>query len=176
MVMGDLACTSHGACMVFPGESFEPGAVLRTIEEERYTSAYGVPTMFIAELDHPGFSRYDLRSLRTGTTAGSPCPVEVMKRVWRNMHMTEVTICYGMTETSPVSTQSHTDDPLEKRVATVGSVHRTWRSRSPIRRVALAVPRGIPGELCTRGYSVMLSAGPGGAAGLVLRSSQCPCR
>jgi fatty-acyl-CoA synthase len=156
MVMGNLACTSHGACMVFPGEAFEAGAVLRTIQEERCTSAYGVPTMFIAELDHPEFSRCDLRSLRTGIMAGSPCPVEVMKRVQRDMHMTEVTICYGMTETSPVSTQSRTDDPLEKRVATVGSVHPHVEIKLADPVSGHVVPRGSPGELCTRGYSVML--------------------
>jgi fatty-acyl-CoA synthase len=142
--------------MVFPGEAFEAGAVLRTIQEERCTSAYGVPTMFIAELDHPEFSRCDLRSLRTGIMAGSPCPVEVMRRVQRDMHMTEVTICYGMTETSPVSTQSRTDDALEKRVATVGSVHPHVEIKLADPVSGHVVPRGSPGELCTRGYSVML--------------------
>jgi fatty-acyl-CoA synthase len=156
MVMGDLACTSHGACMVFPGEAFEANAVLRTIQEERCTSAYGVPTMFIAELDHPEFSRYDLRTLRTGIMAGSPCPVEVMKRVQKDMNMKEVTICYGMTETSPVSTQSRTDDLLEKRVSTVGPVHPHVEIKVVDPSSGRVVPRGVAGELCTRGYSVML--------------------
>jgi fatty-acyl-CoA synthase len=122
-VMGNLAATSHGACMIYPGEAFDAGTVLATIEKERCTSLYGVPTMFIAETEHANFSKTDFASLRTGIMAGSPCPIEVMKRVQKDMHMPEITICYGMTETSPVSTQSKVDDPLEKRVATVGCVH-----------------------------------------------------
>ena len=156
MVLGNLAITTHGACMVYPGESFEPGAVLRTVQEERCTSLYGVPTMFIAELDHPSFAATDFSTLRTGIMAGSPCPVEVMKRVQREMHMPEVTICYGMTETSPVSTQSAVDDPLEKRVATVGRVHPHVEIKVVDPGTGRVMPRGTPGELCTRGYSVML--------------------
>ncbi|HSN92262.1 MAG TPA: AMP-binding protein [Anaeromyxobacteraceae bacterium] len=156
MVMGNLAATSHGACVVYPAESFDPGAVLAAVERERCTSIYGVPTMFIAELDHPGFARADLASLRTGIMAGSPCPVEVMKRVQKDMHVPEVTICYGMTETSPVSTQSRTDDPLEKRVSTVGQVHPHVEIKIVDPTTGRIVPRGTPGELCTRGYSVML--------------------
>jgi fatty-acyl-CoA synthase len=123
MVLGTLACTTHGACIVVPGEAFDAGTVLRVTAEERCTSLYGVPTMFIAELDHPDFERTDFSLLRTGIMAGSACPVEVMKQVQSRMHMREVTICYGMTETSPVSTQSALDDPLDKRVGTVGRVH-----------------------------------------------------
>ena len=123
MVLGNLACTTHGACIVVPGEAFDADTVLRITEQERCTSLYGVPTMFIAELEHAGFDQHDLSRLRTGIMAGSPCPVEVMKKVQSRMNMREVTICYGMTETSPVSTQSALDDPLEKRVGTVGRVH-----------------------------------------------------
>src|SRR5919204_141280 len=123
MVMGNLGCVTHGAAMVVPDAAFEPEAVLATVQEERCTSLYGVPTMFIAQLEHPRFAEYDLSSLRTGIMAGSPCPVETMKRAVSDMHMEDVTICYGMTETSPVSTQTGADDPLEKRVATVGRVH-----------------------------------------------------
>src|SRR5262245_65075421 len=123
MVMGNLAATSHGACIVLPADAFEPGAVLDAVQAERCTVLYGVPTMFIAELDHPEFASFDLTSLRTGIMAGSPCPVEVMRRVRSDMHMTEVTICYGMTETSPVSTQTKRDAPVEKQVTTVGVVH-----------------------------------------------------
>jgi fatty-acyl-CoA synthase len=156
MVLGNLAVTTHGAAMIFPGESFEPHAVMRTVQEERCTALYGVPTMFIAELEHPEFSSFDFSSLRTGIMAGSPCPVEVMKKVQRDMHMPEVTICYGMTETSPVSTQSRTDDPLEKRVGTVGQVHPHVEIKVVDPTTGRIVPRGSPGELCTRGYSVML--------------------
>ena len=156
MVMGDLAATSHGACMVFPGESFEPGRVLATIQAEHCTSLYGVPTMFIAELDHPDFGKTDFGSLRTGIMAGSPCPVEVMKRVQKDMHLPEITICYGMTETSPVSTQSRVDDPLDRRVSTVGSVHPHVEIKIVDPATGRTVPRGTAGELCTRGYSVML--------------------
>ena len=123
MVLGNLACTTHGAAIVVPAPAFDPEATLRTVEDERCTSLYGVPTMFIAELAHPEFNRFDLSSLRTGIMAGSPCPVEVMKQCVSAMHMDEVTICYGMTETSPVSTQTAADDPLDKRVGTVGRVH-----------------------------------------------------
>ncbi len=156
MVLGNLACTTHGACMVVPGEAFEPVATMTSVQEERCTSLYGVPTMFIAELDHPDFSRFDFSSLRTGIMAGSPCPIEVMKKVQSLMHMPEVTICYGMTETSPVSTQTHTDDPLEKQVATVGQVqpHVEIKVVDPL--TGNVVPRGEPGELCSRGYLVML--------------------
>jgi fatty-acyl-CoA synthase len=156
MVMGNLACTSHGATMVIPGEAFEPLSVLETVAEERCTALYGVPTMFIAELDHPRFDELDLRSLRTGIMAGSPCPVEIMKNVISRMHMKEITICYGMTETSPVSTQSAHDDPVEKRVATVGRVHPHVEVKIVEPETGAIVPRGEPGELCTRGYSVML--------------------
>ena len=121
--MGNLACTSHGACMVIPAAAFDPVATLQAVQDERCTSLYGVPTMFIAELEHPEFGEFDLSSLRTGIMAGSPCPIETMRRVVSEMHMEEVTICYGMTETSPVSTQTGADDPLEKRVGTVGRVH-----------------------------------------------------
>jgi fatty-acyl-CoA synthase len=156
MVMGNLAATSHGACVVIPAPSFDPEASLRAVQEERCTSLYGVPTMFIAELGLPDFGAYDLTSLRTGIMAGSPCPVEVMKRVVAEMHMEEVAICYGMTETSPVSTQTRTDDDLERRTQTVGRVlpHLEVKVVDPGSGVTL--PRGEPGELCTRGYSVML--------------------
>ena len=156
MVMGNLAVTTHGACMVFPGESFDPGRVLHTVVAERCTSLYGVPTMFIAELDHPEFASTDFSSLRTGIMAGSPCPVEVMKRVQKDMHLPEITICYGMTETSPVSTQSRVDDPLERRVSTVGSVHPHVEIKLVEPSTGRTVGRGTAGELCTRGYSVML--------------------
>ncbi|MFF3458910.1 AMP-binding protein [Streptomyces sp. NPDC002730] len=156
MVMGNLAATSHGACMVIPAPSFDPAATLRAVAEERCTSLYGVPTMFIAELNLPDFATYDLSSLRTGIMAGSPCPVEVMKRVVAEMNMAEVSICYGMTETSPVSTQTRRDDDLERRTGTVGRVlpHVEVKVVDPAGGVTL--PRGAAGELCTRGYSVML--------------------
>lgn len=156
MVLGNLAITTHGATMIFPGESFDPPVVMRTVQEERCTALYGVPTMFIAELDHPEFASFDFSTLRTGIMAGSPCPIEVMKKVQKDMHMAEVTICYGMTETSPVSTQSRTDDPLEKRVSTVGQVHPHVEIKVVDPTTGRIVPRGMPGELCTRGYSVML--------------------
>jgi fatty-acyl-CoA synthase len=156
MVLGNLACTTHGACMVVPGESYDPVAVLQTVEAERCTSLYGVPTMFIGELDHPRFQEFDLSSLRTGIMAGSPCPIEVMKKVQSLMHMDEVTICYGMTETSPVSTQSRTFDPLDRRVSTVGRVHPHVELKVVDPASGAIVARGAPGELCTRGYSVML--------------------
>ncbi|MCK1388571.1 AMP-binding protein [Bradyrhizobium sp. 21] len=155
MVMGNLASVTLGATMVYPGEGFDPLATLRTIEQEKCTALYGVPTMFIAELDHPEFSKFNLTSLRTGIMAGAPCPIEVMKRVNSEMNMGEVTIAYGMTETSPVSFQSAVDDPLECRVSTVGRIH----PHVEVKVVDLdgkIVKRGERGELCTRGYSVML--------------------
>jgi len=142
--------------MVIPGEAFDPRATLETIAAERCTSVYGVPTMFIAQLSHPRFGEFDLSSLRTGIMAGSPCPVEVMKQVQSSMHVPEVTICYGMTETSPVSTQSSWDDPLERRVSTVGRVHPHVEIKIIDPESGAIVPRDVPGELCTRGYSVML--------------------
>jgi fatty-acyl-CoA synthase len=154
MVLGNLACVTHGSAMIYPSEAFEPRAVLETVAEERCTGLYGVPTMFIAELDHPGFREFDLSALRTGIMAGSPCPIEVMKRVVRDMHMAQVTICYGMTETSPVSFQSSVDDPIERRVGTVGRIHPHVEVKI-IDKEGHVVPRGKPGELCTRGYSVM---------------------
>ncbi|HTZ44669.1 MAG TPA: AMP-binding protein [Jatrophihabitans sp.] len=155
MVMGNLAATSHGACIVIPAAGFDPAATLRAVQEERCTSLYGVPTMFIAELALPDFAQYDLTSLRTGIMAGSPCPVEVMKRVIAEMHMSEVTIAYGMTETSPVSTQTRADDSLERRTATVGRVHPHVEVKVIDPATGLMVPRGETGELCTRAYSVM---------------------
>jgi fatty-acyl-CoA synthase len=156
MVLGNLACTTHGAAMVIPGAAFDPAATLRAVEDERCTSLYGVPTMFIAELALSTFSGFDLSSLRTGIMAGSPCPVEVMKRCINEMHMDEVTICYGMTETSPVSTQTLTNDPIDKRVSTVGRVHPHVEIKIIDPKNRLVVARGQPGELCTRGYCVML--------------------
>jgi fatty-acyl-CoA synthase len=155
MVMGNLSATSHGACMVIPAPAFDPVATLETVQAERCTSLYGVPTMFIAELSAPGFASYDLSSLRTGIMAGSPCPVEVMKQVIEQMGMTEVGICYGMTETSPVSTQTRADDSLDRRVSTVGRVGPHLEVKVVDPETGRTVPRGIPGELCTRGYSVM---------------------
>lgn len=155
MVMGVLTCVTHGATMVFPDEAFEPGSVLEAVAEERCTALHGVPTMFIAELDHPRFRDYDLRSLRTGIMAGAPCPVEVMNRVFDEMNMHEVTIAYGMTETSPVSFQSDTTDALDKRVSTVGRIHPHVEVKI-IDDNGRVVARGDKGELCTRGYSVML--------------------
>jgi fatty-acyl-CoA synthase len=156
MVLGNLACTTHGATMVIPGEAYDPLAVMETVQAERCTSLYGVPTMFIGELDHPRFNEFDFSTLRTGIMAGSPCPVEVMKKVQSTMNMGEVTICYGMTETSPVSTQSAVDDPVDKRVATVGRIHPHVEIKIVDAETGRIVPRGTPGELCTRGYSVML--------------------
>ncbi|MCB9749007.1 MAG: AMP-binding protein [Myxococcales bacterium] len=155
MVMGNLAAVSHGATMVIPAPSFTPGETLAAIEEERCTSVYGVPTMFIAELAEPDFERYDLSSLRTGIMAGSPCPIEVMRQCISRMHMREVTIAYGMTETSPVSTQTDVDDPLEMKVGTVGRVHPHVEIQIVDPETGGVQPRGAPGELCTRGYSVM---------------------
>ncbi|MEV5529585.1 AMP-binding protein [Streptomyces prunicolor] len=156
MVMGNLAATSHGACMVIPAASFDPAATLKAVEQERCTSLYGVPTMFIAELNLPDFASYDLSSLRTGIMAGSPCPVEVMKRVVAEMHMAEVSICYGMTETSPVSLQTRRDDDLEHRTGTVGRVLPHLEVKVVDPATGVTQPRGTAGELCTRGYSVML--------------------
>jgi fatty-acyl-CoA synthase len=156
MVMGNLGATSHGSCMVIPAEGFDPRATLEAVAAERCTSLYGVPTMFIAELGDPTFGEHDLSSLRTGIMAGSPCPVEVMKRVVADMGMTEVTICYGMTETSPVSTQTRASDDLERRVSTVGQVHPHVEIKIVDPVTGLVVPSGTPGEFCTRAYSVML--------------------
>jgi fatty-acyl-CoA synthase len=155
MVMGNLAAVTSGAAMVYPGEGFDPLVTLQTVERERCTALYGVPTMFIAELDHPDFATFDLKSLRTGIMAGAPCPIEVMRRVNDTMNMRDVTIAYGMTETSPVSFQSATDDPLERRVSTVGRIHPHVEVKV-VDREGRIVPRGERGELCTRGYSVML--------------------
>jgi fatty-acyl-CoA synthase len=156
MVLGNLACVTHGAAMVIPAPGFDPRLTLETVAEERCTALHGVPTMFIAELGDEAFARFDLSSLRTGIMAGSPCPVEVMKQVVEKMHMSEVTICYGMTETSPVSFQSTTDDPIEKRVSTVGRVHPHVECKIIDRLTGRVVPRGEPGELLSRGYIVML--------------------
>jgi fatty-acyl-CoA synthase len=156
MVMGNLGCVTHGACMVVPAPSFEPAPTLAAVAEERCTSLYGVPTMFIAELDLPDFDSYELSSLRTGIMAGSPCPESVMRSVIDRMHMEDVTICYGMTETSPVSTQTAADDALELRVGTVGRVHPHVEVKIVDPGSGACVQRGAPGELCTRAYSVML--------------------
>jgi fatty-acyl-CoA synthase len=156
MVLGNLACTTHGATMVIPAEAFDPILTMQTVQQERCTALYGVPTMFIAELDHERFKEFDFSTLRTGIMAGSPCPVEVMKKVQTVMHMPEMTICYGMTETSPVSTQSTTDDPLERRVSTVGRVHPHVEIKIVDPATGAVVPRGTTGELCSRGYIVML--------------------
>jgi len=155
MVLGNLACTTHGATMVIPAEAYDPVLTMQTVEKERCTALYGVPTMFIAELEHPRFSEFDFSSLRTGIMAGSPCPVEIMKKVQTVMHIPEMTIAYGMTETSPVSTQCTTDDPLERRVATVGRVHPHVEIKIVDPESGAVVPRGTPGELCSRGYMVM---------------------
>ena len=156
MVLGTLGCATHGACMVVPGESFDAGAVLEAVAGERCTSLYGVPTMFIAELEHPDSERFDLSSLRTGMMGGAPCPVELMNQVRSRMHMEQVTIICGMTETSPVSTQTARDDPLDKRVETVGRVHPHLEIKIVDPETGAVVPRGVAGEQCTRGYSVML--------------------
>ena len=156
MVMGNLASTTHGSCIVYPSPGFDPAATLAAVQEYACTSLYGVPTMFIAELALPNVADYDLASLRTGVMAGSPCPVEVMKKVISEFGMTEVTICYGMTETSPVSTQTAFDDGVEERTSTVGRTHPHLESKVIDPATGLTLPRGVPGELCTRGYSVML--------------------
>jgi fatty-acyl-CoA synthase len=155
MVVGTLACVAAGACMVVPSEWFDPGAVLEAVEAERCTSLYGVPTMFIAALEEPAFDRCDLSSLRTGIMAGAPCPVEVMAQVRSRMHMDEVTIACGMTETGPLSTQTAVDDPVDKRIATVGRVHPHVEVKIVDPATGATVPRGTPGEQCTRGYGVM---------------------
>jgi fatty-acyl-CoA synthase len=156
MVLGNLACVTHAATMVIPAPVFDVKATLEAVAEERCTALHGVPTMFIAELNHPDFGRYDYSSLRTGIMAGSPCPVEVMKQVVEKMSLREVTIAYGMTETSPVSFQSTTDDPLEKRVSTVGRIHPHVECKIVDPATGAVVPRGQPGELLSRGYIVML--------------------
>ena len=156
MVIGNLGATTHGACLVYPAPAFDPMATLAAVAEEHCTSLYGVPAMFIAILGAPGFDAYDLSSLRTGILAGSPCPVEIMKQVVDRMGMTEVTIAYGMTETSPVSAQTQADDTLDRRVSTVGRVHPHVEIKIVDPETGVIVPRGVPGELCTRGYSVML--------------------
>jgi fatty-acyl-CoA synthase len=156
MVLGNLACATHGACVVVPSESFDAAAVLQTVATERCTSLYGVPTMFIAELARPDFERFDLESLRTGMMGGAPCPVEVIEQLQTRMHMDDVTIICGMTETSPLSTQTALDDPLEKRVTTVGRVHPHVEVKIADPATGATVERGTPGEQCTRGYSVML--------------------
>jgi fatty-acyl-CoA synthase len=156
MVMGNLGCMTHGATMIYPSDGFDAQAVLEAVQEERATALFGVPTMFIAELEHPAFATYDLSSLRTGVMAGSPCPVEVMKKVNTLMHMHEVEICYGMTEVSPVSTQTCADAPFDKRVSTVGQVHPHLEIKIIDPASGGVVPIGTPGELCSRGYSVML--------------------
>lgn len=155
MVLGNMACMTHGAAMVYPNDGFDALAVLETVQAERCTGLHGVPTMFIAELDHPRFAEFDLSSLRTGIMAGSPCPIEVMKRVVSQMHLSEITIAYGMTETSPVSCQSSTDTPLDKRVSTVGKVHPHLEVKIVSPETGETVAPGQSGELCTRGYSVM---------------------
>ncbi len=157
MVLGNLACLTHGATIVYPNDGFDPLTVLQAVQDERCTGLHGVPTMFIAELDHPRFAEFDLSSLRTGIMAGSPCPVEVMKRVVESMHLQEITIAYGMTETSPVSCQSSTDTPLSKRVSTVGQVQPHLQVKIIAPDSGAIVPTGQTGELCTRGYSVMHS-------------------
>jgi len=155
MVLGNLACTTHGACIVIPAPGFDPAQTLAAVQAERCTSLYGVPTMFIAELAIPGFGDYDLSTLRTGIMAGSPCPVEVMKRVISEMHMTEVTICYGMTEVSPVSNQTTVDDDMDRRVSTVGRAHPHVEVKVTDPETGCVLPRGAQGEMCIRGYSVM---------------------
>lgn len=155
MVMGNLACLTHGSAMIYPGEGFDPLATLAAVATEKCTVLYGVPTMYIAELDHPRFAEFDLSSLRTGIMAGSPCPIEIMRKVVSRMHMEEITICYGMTETSPVSFQSDKEDSFERRVSTVGRVHPHLEVKI-IDKDENIVPRGTAGELCTRGYSVMI--------------------
>ncbi|GAA5169203.1 MULTISPECIES: AMP-binding protein [Halomonadaceae] len=156
MVMGNLGCMTHGAAMIYPGEGFDALATLTAVAEERATALYGVPTMFIAELEHPEFARFDLSSLRTGIMAGSICPIEVMRQVIDKLHMQEVSICYGMTETSPVSLQTQTDAPLDKRVTTVGTIHPHQEVKLVDPSTGRIVAHGERGELCTRGYSVML--------------------
>ncbi len=156
MVLGNLGCMTHGATMVYPGEGFDPLAVLQAVEREKATALYGVPTMFIAELEHPDFDKYDLSSLRTGIMAGAPCPVEIMKKVHKLMYMQDIQIAYGMTEISPVCTQTEMGTPLEKQISTVGQVHPHLEVKIIDTETGLTVPLGTTGELCARGYSVML--------------------
>ncbi len=155
MVLGNLACLTHGSAIVYPNDGFDPLTVLETVQAEKCTGLHGVPTMFIAELDHPRFKEFDLSTLRTGIMAGSPCPIEVMKRVVSEMHLEQITIAYGMTETSPVSCQSSTDTPLDRRVSTVGTVQPHLEVKIVDPETGAVVPPGRSGELCTRGYSVM---------------------
>jgi len=155
MVLGNMACTTHGSAMVYPGEGFDPLLTLEAVQAERCTALHGVPTMFVAQLNHPEFARFDLTSLRTGIMAGSPCPIEVMRQAIDKMSLREITICYGMTETSPVSFQTHVDDPLERRIGTVGRIHPHVEVKV-VDSEGRTVPRGAVGELCTRGYCVML--------------------
>ena len=154
MVMGNLGCLTHGAAMIYPGEGFDPLATLEAIQAEKCTALYGVPTMFIAQMDHPRFAEFDISTLRTGIMAGSPCPIEVMRRAMAQMHLHDITIAYGMTETSPVSFQTGLDDPIERRVATVGRIHPHLECKI-VNTEGRVVPPNTPGELCTRGYSVM---------------------
>lgn len=156
MVLGNMACITHGSCMVIPGEVFEPEQVMKTVQDEKCTALYGVPTMFIAELEHPAFEKYNYSTLKTGIMAGSPCPIETMKQVVSKMNMSEITVCYGMTETSPVSTQSFANDPIQKRVSTVGKVHPHLEIKIVNPENGYVVSCGEQGEICTRGYSVML--------------------
>jgi fatty-acyl-CoA synthase len=156
MVLGNLAALTHGATIVLPAEAFAPEACLQTVDEESCTALYGVPSMFIAELEHPSFAQYRLETLRTGIMAGSPCPIEIMRKVIDRMHMHEVTICYGMTETSPVSFQSFVDDEVERRVSTVGAIHPHVECKIVDPATGEVTPLDTPGELCTRGYLVML--------------------
>jgi fatty-acyl-CoA synthase len=154
MVMGNLGCLTHGAAMIYPGEGFDPLATLETIQAEKCTALYGVPTMFIAQMDHPRFKEFDVSTLRTGIMAGSPCPIEVMRRAMALMNLNDITIAYGMTETSPVSFQTGLDDPIERRVSTVGRIHPHLECKI-VDAEGRTVPPNTPGELCTRGYSVM---------------------
>ncbi|MDR1967659.1 MAG: AMP-binding protein, partial [Burkholderiaceae bacterium] len=155
MVLGNLACLTHGSAIVYPNDSFDPLTVLQTVQDEKCTGLHGVPTMVIAELDHPRFKEFDLSTLRTGIMAGSPCPIEVMKRVVSDMYLREMTIAYGMTETSPVSCQSDISTPLDKRVSSVGKVQPHLEVKIIDAETGAVVPRGVTGELCTKGYSVM---------------------
>ncbi|GHV67177.1 fatty-acyl-CoA synthase [Bacteroidia bacterium] len=155
MVLGNMACTTHGACLVIVGESFDAEEVMKAVTKEKCTSLLGVPTMYIAQLEHPNFSKYDFSTLRTGIMSGSPCPIDTMRQVQSKMHMEQITVCYGMTETSPVSTQSYATDDIEKRVTTVGTVLPHVEIKI-VDEQGNIVPRGVPGEFCTRGYSVML--------------------
>jgi fatty-acyl-CoA synthase len=154
MVMANLGCLTHGAAMVYPADSFDPKLTLEAVQAERCTALYGVPTMFVAELDHPEFPDFDLTSLRTGIMAGAPCPTGILQRVVQDMHMEQLTTAYGVTETSPVSFQSSTDDSLERRVSTVGRIHPHLQVKI-VDAMGRVVPVGEQGEILTRGYSVM---------------------